>query len=154
MQKHKNIKNMEKKLNQELWAQQNELNIFLKILRFFQAWFCLLLIFTLFCDIEHKGIICTVLIVCIFFSVFVSWKRKKELSNIIQLLKKELRFWKAQKLEYQKVMEEITKKAGKEVNLTWFSNKIVLTEKNIQEIESWIENFKKLGWVYLDLAFF
>ncbi len=105
-------------------------------------------------DVPKKGIVIIIVISLIVMSQILSWKRKKEIGNIIQFLKKELRFWKAQKLEYQKVMEEITKKAGKEVDLTWVSNKIVLTEKNIQEIESWIENFKKLGWVYLDLAFF
>lgn len=96
-------------------------------------------------DVPKKGIVIIIVISLIVMSQILSWKKKKEICDIIQLLEKELCFWETQKREYKKITEDITKKAGKEVDLTWFSKKIDMTEKEIQEIESWIEKFKKLG---------
>lgn len=49
---------------------------------------------------------------------------------------------------------ELKKLDDKGEKSEWSSTKMRKTEAAIQEIQSWIEKFKKLGWGYLDLAFF
>lgn len=137
------------KVRWNLYCNKQEINIFIRFLIILGV--LEMLLFFLF---KQKWIIFAGAIIAVLtflHILYISIVKNKTQKKILQILERDIQFWKKQKLEYIEIKKEIDNLENIEEKIygikdpDWFARRISWIEREIQKDQSWIEKFNNIS---------